>query len=217
MGVSFLSTVRLWISSVHLPVSDLADLLILGDMAQEGGRMAIVTLRKRAARVTDTRALLDAASQFLASESIVAVLVNRALTIDPDSEEAWEVRVRASSIHDPMARRPGTRRAIQRLLELAPRNRIAVRQKLRVLTVTGDDQAAIAAARDAIRLDPSFVEAVSVLARMLARTKSVESAILELRRFKERMMASRDDQAAWAAREVQDLERKFRRGRGGSA
>jgi predicted Zn-dependent protease len=217
MGVSFLPTARLWISSVHLPVSDLADLLILGDMAQEGGRMAIATLRNRARRVTDTRALLDAASQFLDSEAIVDVLVKRVLAIDPDNEEAWEVRVRASSLHDPMARRQGTRRAIERLLELAPRNRIAIRQKLHVMAAAGDDQAAIAVARHAIRLDPSFVEAVSVLARMLARTTSGESAILELRRYKERLMASRDDQAAWAAREVQDLERRFRRGRRRSA
>lgn len=209
-----LPTTRVSGSLPAAPVlNDLADLLTLGDMARDGGPAAVASLRKRAARVTDARALLDAASEFLDSEAIVAVLVGRAITIDPDSEEAWEIRVRASAIHDPMARRQGTRRAIERLLTIAPRNRIALRQKLRGLVAAGDDPGATAAAREAIRLDPSLVEAVLALARILARTKSGDIAIMELRRYKERMLAGCDDQATWAARETESLERKFRRDR----
>jgi tetratricopeptide (TPR) repeat protein len=197
-------------------MNDLADLLTLGDAARDGVRGAVATFQRRVARVGDLGALLDAASQFLQFEKLVTVLAQRALAIDPANERAWEVLVMGYSIHDPAARRRRTRQAIQRLLEISPTNRVAVRHKLRELLEAGDDDAAMLFARVAIRRDPSLLEAVHALARLMARADDWDGAILELRQFKERMLASGDDHEKWLAREAVKLERKLRRERRGA-
>ena len=194
-------------------MNDLADLLALGDAARECVHGAAAAFQRRVANVADVGALLDAASEFLQSEKLVTTLARRALAIDPASEEAWEVLVMGYAVHDPTARRRRTQQAIERLLEISPENRVAVRHKLRGLLETGDDLKAMLFARAAIRRDPSLFEAVRAIARVMARMADWDGAILELRRFKERMLASGDDHAKWAAREAADLERELRRER----
>jgi tetratricopeptide (TPR) repeat protein len=194
-------------------MNDLADLLALGDAARDGVRGAVATFQRRVAKVADVGTLLDAASEFLQSEKLVTILARRALAIDPASEQAWEVLVMGYAVHDPTARRLRTRQAIVRLLEISPTNRVAVRHKLRGLVEAGDDDAAMLFARVAVRLDPSLLEAVYALARLMARSDDWDGAILELRQFKERMLASGDDHEKWLAREAEKLERGLRRER----
>src|SRR6187399_332650 len=82
-GIVLADDASLWLPPAAPVPNDLANLLTLGDMARDGAPTAIAALRKWTARVTDVRALLDAASEFLDSEAIVAILVGRAIDRSP--------------------------------------------------------------------------------------------------------------------------------------
>jgi predicted Zn-dependent protease len=192
-------------------VSDLAELLQLGDEVRAGNPGAVTRLHERVLAITDVGILLDAATLFAGIDDALAIFARRVLFLKPGNVLAWEYLAEIYTRRDPAAKLANTRDALARLEDLAASSRVNVRLQLSVLLHRGQWVDAIAYSRSAIRRDPSFFDPVSVLVRILVANGGLDDAILELRRFKERVVASDAEDATWLAAKADSLEQDLRR------
>ena len=186
---------------------DLAALLELGDAARDRRKGALGSLAQAVATVKDLRTLLDAGSQFPDDEMTAEIFLRRAVALDPRSIEASEDLAALYTRFDPIARRWRTRAAIRRALKLDRASRFALCIRLSVLERRGATAKVMRCASSIMRIDPNCVEAVRILARALAKDGRVDTAILELRRFKERVTVTDARVAAWLTAQAEEAER----------
>jgi tetratricopeptide (TPR) repeat protein len=185
---------------------DLAALLDLGDAARDGRPDSRAAFRHAVEMVDDLTMLLDAASQFPDDETIAVIFLRRCVALDRRSIEAWQELAALYTRFDPAARRWKTRAAIRRALGLAPSNLFVMRIRLSVLEQRGAMAKAIRYAPSIMRIDPNFFEPVRILARVLAKDGRIDTAILELRRFKERISVTDARMAAWLIAQAEEAE-----------
>jgi tetratricopeptide (TPR) repeat protein len=191
-------------------MNDLDALLQLGDAARERKPEALPALRRFVGRIHDPAVLLDGAAQFEEDEPTAGLMLTRVIALAPRNVRAWEDLAALYIRHDPGARRLRTRSALRRVLKLDPENIFAMRLKLRALERRRSHRRAIRLARALVRRDPLLVEAMVVLARVLAKDGYFDAAILELRRFKERVSTPDPAYAAWLIAEAEEAELALR-------
>jgi cytochrome c-type biogenesis protein CcmH/NrfG len=191
-------------------MNDLDALLQCGDAARERRPMALSTLRRFVRGINEPSVLLTGASQFEDDEATAAIMLARAIALAPEDVRAREDLAALYIQQDPPARRLRTRAAIGRVLKFDPGNLFAQRLTLRALEHRRSHRKVIRLARAMIQRDPTLVEAVVVLARVLAKEGHLPAAILELRRFKERISVPDPAYAAWLTAETGEAEMHLR-------
>lgn len=187
-------------------MNQLDALLPLADAARERRPNALPALRAFVTGIHDAAVLLDGASQFEDDEATAEIMLARAVELAPKNVRAWEDLAALYLRHDPAARRRRTRKAMRRVRKLDPENLFAMRLALRALEQRRSHRRAKRLARAILCRDPYFVEAIVVLARILAKEGHLNAGILELRRFKERVSVPDPNHGAWLIAEAEDAE-----------
>jgi hypothetical protein len=170
----------------------------LARAVQETGATAatVTRLRQAAAATLDIRELLSVAAEYPTTEEVVEVLANRAIELDPRSEQAWETLAAAYNLFDGQWLRERTRSTVEKLLALHPRNLVGLRLCLLHAFVCRDLTSARNLAEEMLAVDPLNFSGTSALAKLRAHDGDIPGALAFIDSFIEQLRVSGRPDAA---------------------